>query len=124
MMLDEHNVISGERLEAIQLYQREVHIGLQKAELLLRNQKEGGIIRDSTAVPIKRKHIMIVDDEPSITEFLFELMRAKHYKVTSFIDSTEALSYFKSHANDVDLVIMNQIMPQISGISLAAKLLS
>ena len=124
MMLDEHNVISGERLEAIQRYQREVYIGLQKADLLLRNQKEGGIIHDSTAVPIKRKHIMVVDDEPSITEFLSELMRAKHYKVTSFTDSSEALSYFKSHANEVDLVIMDQIMPQISGMSLAAELLS
>ena len=124
MMLEEHKAISGERLEAIQRYQREVYIGLQKADLLLRNQKEGGIVNESSAVPIKRKHIMIVDDEPSITEFLSELMRAKHYKVTSFTDSTEALSFFTDHANDVDLVIMDQIMPQRSGLSLASELLS
>jgi CheY-like chemotaxis protein len=124
MMLEEHKVISGERLADIQRYQREVYIGLQKADLLLRNQKEGGIVNESGAVPIKRKHIMIVDDEPSITEFLSELMRAKQYKVTSFTDSTEALSYFTNHISEVDLVIMDQVMPQRSGLSLASELLS
>lgn len=124
MMLDEDTVISGERLEAIQRYHREVYIGLQKADLLLKNKKEGGIVNDSTTVPIKRKHIMVVDDEPSITEFLSELMRAKHYKVSSFTDSTEALAFFKAHLGEVDLVIMDQIMPELSGISLATELLS
>ena len=38
----------------------------------------------SVTVPINRRHVMVVDDEASIAEFLSELMRAKHYKVSSF----------------------------------------
>jgi len=67
---------------------------------------------------------LVVDDEAQITEFLAELLRAQQYKVTAFTESTEALEYYKTNWKQVDLVIMDQIMPEMSGITLATELLA
>ena len=71
-----------------------------------------------------RRHIVIVDDEPAIAEFLAELMRSRHYKTTVFTSSTKAYEYLIQNSNKVDLVILDQLMPDMTGVDLAANLLS
>jgi CheY-like chemotaxis protein len=71
-----------------------------------------------------RRHIVIVDDELSIAEFLAELMRSRHYKTTIFTSSMEAREYLIKNSNKVDLIILDQLMPQMTGIDLATDLLS
>lgn len=122
MMLEENESISGDRLNTIRRYQGEVLAGFKRVDTLIKDHKQGKVI--SEAVPIIRRHVMIVDDEPSITEFLSELMRARHYKVTAFTSSIAALQFYKDNSDGVDLVIMDQIMPEMSGISLATELLA
>ena len=124
MMLEEHEEFSGERLAAIRRYESEVFDGLKRADALIKNKKQGPAQQFSPAIPLKRKHVMVVDDEPQITEFLCELLRARQYKVTAFTESTEALGYYRDHWKEIDLVIMDQIMPKMSGISLATELLA
>ncbi|HIG43476.1 MAG: response regulator [bacterium] len=124
MMLEEHQTLSGERLASVQRYQGEVREGLQHTDILVREQKQRKMPPNQFAVPLHRKHIVVVDDEPSIAEFLSELMLGRHYKVTTFTDSPEALEFCKSNAKSIDLMIMDQIMPELSGISIATELLS
>jgi len=122
MMLEENESITGNRLATVRRYQNEVLTGFNKADALIKDHKQGKVV--SEAVPIVRRHVMIVDDESSITEFLSELMRARHYKVTAFTSSIAALQFYKENPDGVDLVIMDQIMPEMSGISLATELLA
>ncbi len=124
MMIEEHEELSGERLAAVRRYQEEVFEGLRRADTLIKNRRMGAAQQVSAAVPIQRKHVLVVDDEPQITEFLSELLTARHYKVTAFTDGKSALEYYKEHHEEVDLVIMDQVMPEMSGISLATELLS
>lgn len=124
MMLEEHDEFSGERLAAIRRYEAEVFEGLKRADAIIKNKKQGAAQKFSPAIPLNRKHVIVVDDEPQITEFLSELLRARQYKVTAFTDSVEALGYFKDNWQEVDLVIMDQIMPEMSGITLATELLA
>lgn len=124
MMIEEHDELSGERLAAVRRYQDEVFTGLRKADALIKNRRQGAASQISPAVPIRRKHVVVVDDEPQITEFLSELLSARHYKVTAFTSGIEALDYYKEHGDKVDLVIMDQMMPEMSGISLATELLA
>ena len=124
MMLGEHESIAGERREAVLRYQKEVYTGLQRVEKLIKQQKKGKQLPSPVTVPLNRKHVMVVDDEPSIAEFLAVLMRGRQYKVTAFTDSLQALEFYKSNKDHIDLVIMDQIMPELSGISLATELLS
>lgn len=124
MMIEEHDELSGERLAAVRRYQEEVFEGLRRADVLIKNRRMGAAQQVSAAVPIQRKHVLVVDDEPQITEFLSELLSARHYKVTAFTDGKSALEYYREHHAEVDLVIMDQVMPEMSGISLATELLS
>lgn len=124
MMLEEHEEFSGERLAAIRRYEGEVLEGLKRADALIKNKKQGPAQQFSPAIPLNRKHVMVVDDEAQITEFLCELLRAKQYKVTPFTESVGALGYFRDHWKEVDLVIMDQNMPEMSGITLATELLA
>lgn len=124
MMIEEQDELSGERLAAVRRYQEEVFEGLRKADALIKNRRQGAAQQISPAVPIKRKHVLVVDDEAQITEFLTELLTARHYKVTAFTDGKSALEYYKVHQDEVDLVIMDQVMPEMSGIALATELLA
>jgi CheY-like chemotaxis protein len=124
MMLAEHSEFSGERLAAVRRYEAEVFDGLKRADAIIKNKKQGAAQQFSPAIPLNRKHVLVVDDEAQITEFLSELLRARQYKVTAFTESIEALEYYKKNWAQIDLVIMDQIMPEMSGISLATELLA
>ena len=70
------------------------------------------------------KHILIVDDELSITIYLSELLQNYGYKVTAFNNSEDALSYFEEHHEEFDLILTDQTMPGISGLDMATKMIS
>ncbi len=69
------------------------------------------------------KHILIVDDEISITTFLSDLLKRHHYKITTFNSSQQALDFFNTHHNEIDLVITDQMMPNLSGTEMSAKMI-
>jgi CheY-like chemotaxis protein len=124
MILEEREEFSGERLASIRRYEGLALEGLKRADALIRNKKLGPAQQFSPAIPLHRKHVMVVDDEAQITELLCELLRAKQYKVTPFTESIDALDYYRDHWKEIDLVIMDQIMPEMSGITLATELLA
>lgn len=68
--------------------------------------------------------IMIVDDEPAIAGLLEASLKQCKAKVEVFTSSQQALAYFKSNANKIDLVITDQTMPDLTGIVLSQKLLA
>ena len=78
----------------------------------------------SMAIPasIMNKHIMIVDDEVALTTYLSEFLKQQGFKVSAFNDSKEALDYFESHIDEVDLIITDQTMPDITGLELSEKI--
>lgn len=144
MMLSEEQMFAGEKLNVIRRYQSEVSEGLMKAESLIRNERARknrtsastpshvenpqSLHPSAAATPkthsLVRRHIVIVDDEPSIAEFLAELMRSRHYKTTIFTSSVEAHEYLVQNNKQVDLVILDQLMPEMTGIDLATSLRS
>ena len=68
--------------------------------------------------------IVIVDDEMIIAEGLSKLIRhigSDQYSTQIFSDSFEAYQYLKENGKDVDLLITDIRMPQISGLELIAK---
>ncbi len=69
----------------------------------------------------KGKHILVVDDEKSITVLLKDILENYGYKVTCETDSSKAFDIFMS--TDFDLVITDQTMPETSGIDLVKQIL-
>lgn len=59
--------------------------------------------------------LLLVDDEESILAALKRLLRRK-YKILSTTDGVEALSILQENANNIDVIIVDQRMPKMSGI--------
>jgi len=68
-------------------------------------------------------NILIVDDEESLASFLKDALETHNYNVTTFTDSSLALSNFKENQNSYDLVITDQTMPKITGADMAKEML-
>jgi CheY-like chemotaxis protein len=73
-------------------------------------------------LPGGTEHILFVDDDETLASLGKELLNESGYLVSSMTDSLEALQLFASKADDFDLVITDQTMPQLSGIDLIAEL--
>lgn len=87
--------------------------------------------RDSAEAPEREKpfaggteHILLIDDEPQITELLSLALTRLGYTVTSFCDSMEAVHFFRENSSDFDLVITDMTMPNMTGVELSREILS
>lgn len=65
------------------------------------------------------KMILVIDDEVLIVNYLTDLLIDEGYKVVSYTDSVEGLKYFYNNKEDIDLIITDQTMPNLTGIELA-----
>lgn len=68
------------------------------------------------------KRILVIDDEPLITSYLTALLVGEGYRVMSYTDSVEGLKYFKGNHSEVDALITDQTMPNLTGIELAKNI--
>lgn len=64
--------------------------------------------------------ILIVDDEVRILHFLRSKLRAAGYEVLTASDGVEALEMI--HNNEPDLIVLDLIMPKMSGLELLKEL--
>ncbi|NWF98354.1 MAG: response regulator, partial [Nitrospirae bacterium] len=67
--------------------------------------------------------ILIVDDEKINTEAVKELLSVLGYRVLAVKSGTEAIEEYKEHFNEIQLVILDMIMPDMSGRETLEKLL-
>jgi PAS domain S-box-containing protein len=74
------------------------------------------------AIPTGHEHVVYVDDQQFLVDIATEILRGLGYTVTGFIDSEKALDFLRSHAAEVDLVISDMTMPQLTGQELAREL--
>ena len=67
--------------------------------------------------------IMIVDDEPAVATLLDESLKQFNAKVDVFTNSVEALAFFTDQPEKFKIVITDQAMPNLTGVSFSKKLL-
>ncbi len=73
--------------------------------------------------PTGTEHILIIDDEPTITLLERRLLEGLGYHVTSISDPLEALQLISAHPDGCDLVLTDMSMPGMNGAELAQKIL-
>ncbi|MBN1576244.1 MAG: response regulator [Chitinispirillaceae bacterium] len=61
-------------------------------------------------------HILFVDDEPALRKIGFLFLTELGYRVTCCGDGAEAIEYFGENWRDVDLIILDMIMPKMDGL--------
>lgn len=68
--------------------------------------------------------IIIVDDEEIIRDLLSEMLVMLGYNAVTFGNGFEALEYYEKNVNEIDLVLLDVVMPEVSGKELLAKFYS
>ncbi len=71
-----------------------------------------------TSVDLPRgqgEHVLVVDDEPDLGEFIGDLLEHYGYRSKVLTSSKKALELFKGKPNEFALVVTDQTMPGITG---------
>ena len=69
------------------------------------------------------EHVLLVDDESSVTKVVGESLRRLGYEVTPVCDSTRALQLFSAAPWAYDILITDQTMPGVTGSRLTEKIM-
>lgn len=82
----------------------------------------GLISRKDTKTLLSDKIVIVIDDQETTLKVTSEFLKQYVKKVISFYNSQEALRFIKKHYRDIDIVITDINMPNISGDELAAEI--
>lgn len=66
--------------------------------------------------------ILVVDDEPEVRALAREVLEAKGYRILEAGNAEEALRVAQEHADPIDLLLTDVVMPGLHGHELAAQL--
>ncbi len=72
----------------------------------------------------KGEQLLLVEDEPIVLETLKLILEGLGYHVTEFSSPNEALTRFTAGADDFDLLLTDYMMPGMTGIQLAEKIVT
>jgi PAS domain S-box-containing protein len=73
-------------------------------------------------VPRGHEHILLVDDEKAIVYMIKQMLESLGYQVTARTSSIEAFKAFENQPDKFDLVLTDQIMPNMTGELLARQI--
>jgi len=62
-----------------------------------------------------RARLLVVEDEPGLRDMLGNMLRQLGYAVTLCANGEEALRFYHQHWQNVDLVVLDLILPDLSG---------
>jgi CheY-like chemotaxis protein len=79
--------------------------------------------KEAGATPGGRERILLVDDEPLILDMTVRVLEDLGYEVVAAQNGVEALQLFRDDPHRFNLVITDQIMPDVTGITLANRML-
>ncbi len=80
--------------------------------------------KPSRALPRGQERILFVDDEQALVDIGQEMLKHLEYQVVSRTSSVEALALFETKPYDFDMIITDQTMPNMTGETLAKKVIS
>jgi CheY-like chemotaxis protein len=66
--------------------------------------------------------ILLIDDESVVREMWEDFLTQKGYRVITARDGVEGIKRFREHRGDVDLVILDLVMPNMGGKETLARL--
>ena len=67
-------------------------------------------------------HILLADDQPSVTQSVSIVLRYAGHRIESATDGSDAFAQLTAMSADFDLLITDHTMPTLDGLQLVAKL--
>ncbi|MBN1475716.1 PAS domain S-box protein [Candidatus Sumerlaeota bacterium] len=94
----------------------DIHFPVEESEL----EFPGG--EESTAVYGGSETILMAEDDPMVRNLTVRTLERAGYKVIATCDGEEALQIFEEFADEIDLVLLDVIMPKMSGRAAHARM--
>ena len=66
--------------------------------------------------------VLVVDDDPSLRQFIVGVLESNGFAFIEAANERQGLALFKANSDKIDLVILDMVMPGMSGLDLAAEL--
>jgi CheY-like chemotaxis protein len=66
--------------------------------------------------------VLVVDDEPMVLAFSKEGLKRLGYEVLTAVDGLQACEVFQSHSGRIDIVLLDLVMPGITGLETCRRL--
>ena len=85
-----------------------IYLPASEKELVIKNSASGTIARGTET-------ILLVDDENMVMEVSKEILKSMGYHVYAVGSGQEAITLYMEKRNEIDLVILDMVMPGISG---------
>jgi DNA-binding NtrC family response regulator len=78
---------------------------------------ETGVRPDSFAEKLNATggRALVIDDDDGVRAALTELLESLGFSVVAFDRATEATAYFAVHASEIDLVLLDLVLPDLNG---------
>ena len=67
--------------------------------------------------------ILLADDEYHILEMLSDMLEISGYKCLKALDGEEAYKIYKNMKNEIDLLLLDILMPKMSGVELYSDII-
>lgn len=88
------------------------------------DKDEHTALHTATPLPCGQGSILLVDDEETILDTGRQMLEYLGYRVVTKKDSLDALIAFRSNSDGFDLIILDQMMPKMTGTGLAQEILA
>jgi CheY-like chemotaxis protein len=72
---------------------------------------------------MEQRHVLVADDEPHIGRIIKMKLEQGPFRVTLAYDGQEAIDLLEAE-NDIDLVLLDLMMPNLSGLDVLARIRS
>jgi CheY-like chemotaxis protein len=72
--------------------------------------------------PPLRGHVLLVDDDATVADFMVEMLQANGLTVTRAASGESALALFEAEPRSFDVVLTDQVMPKLPGTEVARRL--
>jgi two-component system, cell cycle sensor histidine kinase and response regulator CckA len=66
--------------------------------------------------------VLLAEDEAIVRDLAVNVLEGAGYEVLTASDGREALAFFDSHADEIDVVVTDLVMPELSGSALAERI--
>ena len=72
---------------------------------------------------MKKLEILVVEDEPKLAQTISDFLRIQNYEVETKLNGNDALEYFRQNKQKVDLILLDLMLPDISGYTVLKEIL-
>jgi PAS domain S-box-containing protein len=93
-----------------------------RVDIYLPAHEQATAATKGTAAEARRAHVLVVEDEEDLLRLLRRQVEELGYRATAHGSSVEALEDFRARPADFDLLITDNTMPKMTGLTLAREI--